>query len=122
MKGSVLFNTNTAHGTSDTFAVLVAASRDHEHIHGELMRRELLKDDPAKRIERLVKNSEDDLATFADMEIRATETRMQEGNFQEQEVRAALKKKYARGGTVWVRDGRSGFAPWTIASFADKGE
>ena len=91
-------------------------------MHGELMRRELLKDDPAKRIENLVKRSEDELATFADMEIRATETRIQEGNFHEQEVRASLKKKYAKGGTVWVRDGRGGFAPWTIASFADKGE
>jgi hypothetical protein len=122
MKGSVLFDTNRTHGTSDKFALLVAASRDHEHMHGELMRREVLKDDPAKRIEKLVKHSEDELATFADMEIRATETRMQEGNFHEQEVRDALKTKYASGGKVWVRDGRGGFAPWTIASFADKGE
>jgi hypothetical protein len=122
MKGSVLVDTNKAHGTSDTFALLVAASRDHEYMHGELMRREILKDDPAKRIEKLVKHSEDELGTFADMEIRATETRMQEGNFHEQEVRDALKAKYAKGGTVWVRDGRGGFAPWTIASFADKGE
>jgi hypothetical protein len=122
IKGSVLFEKNKAHGTSDTFALLVAASRDHEYKHGELMRREVLQDDPAKRIEKLVKSSEDNLATFADMEIRATETRLQEGKFHEQEVRDALKKKYAKGGTVWVRDGRGGFAPWTIASFADKGE
>jgi hypothetical protein len=122
IKGSDLFAQNAAKGTSDAFARLVAASRDHEYLHGELMRRELLRDDPAKRIEKLVKHSEDELATFADMEIRATETRMQEGNFHEQEVRDALKKKYAQGGTVWVRDGRGRFAPWTIASFADKGE
>jgi hypothetical protein len=122
MKGSVLFAQNDTHGTAEAFARLVAASREHEYMHGELLRRELLKDDPAKRIEKLVKRSEDELATFADMEIRATETRMQEGNFHEQEVRDALKKKYAKGGTVWVRDGRGGFAPWTIASFADKGE
>ena len=122
IKGSVLFGQNDAHGTSEAFARLVAASRDHEYMHGELMRRELLKDDPAKRIERLVKRGEDELATFADMEIRATETRMQEGHFHEQEVRDALRKKYANGGTVWVRDGRGGFAPWTIPSFADKGE
>ena len=122
MKGSVLFAQNAAHGTSEAFARLVAASRDHEYMHGELMRREVLKDDPAKRIEKVVKRSEDELAASADMEIRATETRMQEGNFHEQEVRNALKKKHAKGGTVWVRDGRGGFAPWTIASFADKGE
>jgi hypothetical protein len=122
VKGSVLFDTNKAHGTSDTFALLVASSRDHEYMHGELMRRELLRDDPAKRIEPLVKRREDDLATFADMEIRATETRMQEGKFHEQEVRDALKQKYGRGGTVWVRDGSGGFARWRIPSFADKGE
>lgn len=127
MNGSVLFTVNKAHGTSEAFARLVAASRDHEHMHGELMRREVLADDPAQRIEKLVKGSEEQLATFADMEIRATETRLQEGNFHEQEVRNALKKKYANGGTVWVRgrsrsDGRPSFAPWTIASFADKGE
>jgi hypothetical protein len=120
--GSALFAQNASHGTSGAFARLVAASRDHEYMHSELMRREILKDDPAKRIEKLVKRSEDDLATFADMEIRATETRLQEGNFHEQEVRNALGQKYAKGGTVWVRDGRGGFAPWTIASFADKGE
>ena len=120
--GSVLFAQNAAHGTSEAFARLVAASREHEYLHGELLRRELLKDDPAKRIERLMKDSEDELATFADMEIRGTETRMQDGDFHEQEVRDALKKKYAKGGTVWVRDGRGSFAPWTIASFADKGE
>ncbi len=91
-------------------------------MHGELMRRELLRDDPAKRIEKLVKRSEDELGTFADMEIRATETRIQEGNFHEQEVRNALNQKYPKGGTVWVRDGSGGFAPWTIASFADKGK
>jgi hypothetical protein len=113
---------NRAKETSDTFARLVAASYDHEHMHGELMRRELLRDDPAKRIERLVKRSEDELATFADMEIRATETRMQEGNFHEQEVRDALEQKYPKGGTVWVRNGRGGYAPWTMASFADKGQ
>ena len=122
IKGSNLFAQNAAHGTSEAFARLVAASRDHEYMHGELMRRELLRDDPAKRIENLVKRSEDELATFADMEIRSTETRFQEGNFHEQEVRASLKKQYAKGGTVWVRDGRGGFAPWTIASFADKGD
>jgi hypothetical protein len=122
MTGSVLFTQNAARGTSEPFARLVAASRDHEYMHGELMRRELLRDDPAKRIERLVKGSEDELATLADMEIRATETRIQEGDFHEQEVREAMKKKYANGGTVWVRNGRGGFAPWTIASFADKGE
>jgi hypothetical protein len=66
-----LFDTNTTHGTSDKFALLVAASRDHEHMHDELMR-EVLKDDPAKSIEKLMKHSEDELATFADMEIRAT--------------------------------------------------
>jgi hypothetical protein len=121
-KGSPLFAQNGAHGTTDAFTRLVAASREHEYLHGTLMRRELLRDDPAKRIERVVKRSEDELGTFADMEIRATETRIQEGNFHEQEVRDALKRKYATGGTVWVRDGRGGFAPWTIASFADKGE
>jgi hypothetical protein len=126
VKGSVLFNVNKAHGTSEPFARLIAASRDHEYLHGELIR-EALKDDPAKRIEKLAKGSEDDLATFADMEIRATETRMQEDNFHEQKVRDALKKKYAEGGTVWVRgrtrfDGTPTFAPWTIPSFADKGE
>ncbi len=126
MAGSVLFTQNAAHGTAEAFARLVAASRDHEYLHGELMRRELLRDDPAKRIEKVVKQSENELATFADMEIRATETRMQQGNFHEQEVRGALKKKYAKGGTVWVRgrtrsDGNPSFAPWTIASFADKG-
>jgi hypothetical protein len=122
MKGSVLFGQNDRHGTAEAFARLVAASRDHEYMHGQLMRNELVKDDPAMRLERVVKRSEDELATFADMEIRATETRMQEGRFHEQEVRNALKKKYAQGGTVWVRDGRGGFAPWTIASFADKGD
>lgn len=122
INGSVLFGQNDAHGTSEAFGRLVAASRDHEYMHGELMRRELRKDDPAQRIEKLMKRSEDELATFADMEIRATETRMQEGNFHEQEVRNSLRKKYAKGGTVWVRDGRGGFAQWTIASFADKGE
>ena len=122
VKGSVLFEVNRAKETSDTFGRLVAASRDHEYMHGELMRRELLRDDPAKRIEKLVKRSEDELGTFADMEIRATETRIQEGNFHEQEVRNALNQKYPKGGTVWVRDGSGGFAPWTIASFADKGK
>jgi hypothetical protein len=122
MKGSVLFDTNKVHGTSDSFALLVASSRDHEYMHGELMRRELLKDDPAKRIEPLVKRREDELATFADMEIRATETRMLEGDFHEQDVRNAMKQKYGRGGTVWVRDGSGGFAKWRIASFADKEE
>jgi hypothetical protein len=122
MRGSVLFDTNRAHGTSDSFALLVASSRDHEYMHGELMRRELLRDDPAKRIEALVKRREDELATFADMEIRATETRMLEGDFHEQEVRDAMRRKYGRGGTVWVRDGRGGFAKWRIASFADKDE
>jgi hypothetical protein len=122
IRGSDLFAQNAAHRTSEAFGSLVAASHDHEYMHGELMRRELLKDDPAKRIEKLVKRSEDELGTFADMEIRATETRIQEGNFHEQEVRDALKQKYPKGGTVWVRDGRGGFASWTIASFADKGQ
>jgi hypothetical protein len=127
MKGSVLFQVNKDHGTSEPFARLVAASRAHEYLHGELIRREVLNDDPAKRIEKLVRPSEERLATFADMEIRATETRMQEGKFHEQEVRDALKNKYGTGGTVWVRgrnrkDGSPTFAPWTIASFADKGE
>lgn len=122
MKGSVLFQVNKDSGSAEPFARLVAASHDHEYLHGELMRRELLRDDPAKRIERLVKRSEDELATFAEMEIRATETRFQEGGFHEQEVRDAMKKKYSKGGTVYVRDRSGGFVPWTIASFADKGE
>jgi hypothetical protein len=121
MRGSDLFAENASRGTSEAFARLVAASHDHEYMHGDLMRRELLRDDPAKRIEPLVKHSEDELGTFADMEIRETETRMQQGNFHEQEVRDALKQKYGKGGTVWVRDGRGHFAPWTIPSFADKG-
>jgi hypothetical protein len=121
VKGSVLFEVNRKNKTSEAFARLVAASHDHEYMHGELMRRELLRDDPAKRIERLVKRSEDELATFAEMEVRATETRLQEGAFHEQDVRNAMKKKYAKGGTVYVRDGSGDFAPWTIASFADKG-
>jgi hypothetical protein len=122
MQGSELFAINRLRGTSDTFALLVASSHDHEYMHGELMRRELLRDDPAKRIEPLVKRREDELATFADMEIRATETRMLEGDFHEQDVRNAMKQKYGRGGTVWVRNGRGGFAKWRIASFADKGD
>jgi hypothetical protein len=124
-KGSVLLAVNAAHGTSEAFARLVAASRDHEYLHGELMRREVRRHDPAQGIEALVKRSEDDLRTFADMEIRATETRMQEGNFHEQEVRDALQKKYPNGGIVWVRgrtgdDGSPSFAPWKMTSFADK--
>jgi hypothetical protein len=122
MKGSELFRENDKHGTAKDFARLVAASHDHEYNHGELLRNEVLKDDPANRIERLVQSSEDELAKFADMEIRATETRMQEDNFHEQDVRNALKPRYGAGGTVWVRDGRGGFASWTIASFADKEE
>jgi hypothetical protein len=121
VKGSVLFEMNRAKKTSEAFARLVAASHDHEYMHGELMRRELLRDDPAKRIERLVKRSEDELATFAEEEIRATETRLQEGQFHEQDVRNAMRQKYAKGGTVWVHNGSGDFAPWTIASFADKG-
>jgi hypothetical protein len=121
MTGSVLFQVNKDSGSAEPFARLVAASHDHEYLHGELMRRELLRDDPAKRIEKLVKRSEDELATFAEMEISATETRLQEGTFHEQDVRNAMKKKYAQGGKVWVHDGSGDFAPWTIASFADKG-
>jgi hypothetical protein len=120
VKGSVLFEVNRAKGTAEAFGRLVAASHDHEYMHGELMRRELLRDDPAQRIERLVKRSEDELATFAEKEISATETRLQEGQFHEQDVRNAMKQKYARGGTVWVHDGNGDFAPWTIPSFADK--
>jgi hypothetical protein len=122
VKGSVLFEVNRAKRTSEAFARLVAASHDHEYLHGDLMRRELLRDDPAKRIESLVKGSEEELATFAEMEISATETRLQKGRFHEQDVRNAMKQKYAQGGTVWVHDGSGGFAPWTIPSFADKGE
>lgn len=121
VRGSELIQVNRDSGTAEAFARLVAASHDHEYMHGELMRRELLRDDPAKRIEKLVRRSEDELAESAEMEIRATETRLQEGNFHEQEVRDAMKQKYAKGGTVYVRDGRGGFAPWEIASFADKG-
>jgi hypothetical protein len=121
MTGSELFQVNKDSGSAEPFARLVAASHDHEYLHGELMRRELLRDDPAKRIEKLVKRSEDELATSAEREIRATETRLQEGAFHEQEVREAMKKKYAKGGTVYVRDRSGGFVPWTIASFADKG-
>jgi len=121
VKGSVLFEVNRAKKTSEAFARLVAASHDHEYMHGELMRRELLRDDPAKRIETLVKRSEDELATFAEKEISATETRLQQGQFHEQDVRNAMKQKYAAGGTVWVHDGSGDFASWTIASFADKG-
>jgi hypothetical protein len=121
MTGSVLFQVNKDSGSAEPFARLVAASHDHEYLHGELMRRELLRDDPAKRIEKLVKRSEDELATFAEMEISATETRLQEGTFHEQDVRNAMKKKYAQGGKVWVHGGSGDFAPWTIASFADKG-
>lgn len=121
MKGSVLFQVNKDSGSAEPFARLVAASHDHEYLHGELMRRELLRDDPAKRIEKLVQRSEDELATSAETEIRATETRLQEGTFHEQDVRNAMKKKYAKGGKVWVRDGSGGFVPWTIPSFADKG-
>ena len=122
VKGSVLFEVNRANNTSEAFARLVAASHDHEYMHGELMRRELLRDDPAKRIESLVKRSEDDLATFAEKEISATETRLQDGQFHEQDVRNAMRQKYGKGGTVWVRDRNGGFARWTIASFADKGD
>jgi hypothetical protein len=122
VKGSVLFEENRVRGTSEAFARLVAASHDHEYMHGDLMRRELLREDPAKRIEPLVTSSEDELATSAEKEIRATETRLQEGNFHEQDVRNAMKQKYAKGGTVWVHDGSGDFAPWTIPSFADKGE
>lgn len=121
MKGSVLFQVNKDSGSAEPFARLVAASHDHEYLHGELMRRELLRDDPAKRIEKLVQRGEDELATSAETEIRATETRLQEGTFHEQDVRNAMKKKYAKGGKVWVRDGSGGFVPWTIPSFADKG-
>jgi len=121
VKGSVLFEVNRAKKTSEAFARLVAASHDHEYMHGELMRRELVRDDPAKRIEKLVKRTEDELATFAEMEISATETRLQQGQFHEQDVRNAMKQKYAAGGTVWVHDGGDDFASWTIASFADKG-
>ncbi|MET0985839.1 MAG: hypothetical protein ABW034_10575, partial [Steroidobacteraceae bacterium] len=116
-----LFAANAEHGTKEPFARFVASVKAHEHKHGELMRDELLKDDPAIRIERLIKRGEDELATFADMEIRATETRMQEGTFHEADVRKAMRKKFAKGGTVWVRKGTGGFAPWTLDSFADKG-
>lgn len=120
MPDSPLFAKNAAKGTSEAFGRLVASTRAHEYKHGELMRLELLRDDPARRIERLVAPGEDELGTRADMEIRETETRLQEGQFHEQEVRAAMRKQFSKGGTVWVRDGRGGFAPWTIASFADK--
>ncbi|MGH7511421.1 MAG: hypothetical protein ACREOQ_00720 [Gemmatimonadales bacterium] len=120
MPGSPLFAQNAAKGTSEPFGRLVASTRAHEYMHGELMRRELARDDPATRIERLVEPGEDELATRADMEIRETETRLQEGEFHEQEVRSAMQKQFSKGGTVWVRDGRGGFASWTIASFADK--
>ncbi len=120
MAGSPLFAKNAAKGTSEPFGRLVASTRAHEYKHGELMRLALVRDDPAKRIERLVEPGEDELATRADMEIRETETRLQEGEFHELEVRAAMRKQFSKGGTVWVRDGRGGFAPWAIASFADK--
>jgi len=121
VKGSVLFEVNRAKGTFEAFARLVAASHDHEYMHGELMRQELQRKDPAKSIESLVKRSENELAYFADNEISATETRLQQGQFHEQEVRNAMKQKYSQGGKIWVHDGSGDFAPWTISSFADKG-
>jgi hypothetical protein len=120
LPGSPLFAVNAARGTGEAFGRLAASTRAHEHMHGELMRRELLRDDPAKRLERLAKSGEDALATFADMEIRDTETRILEGGFHEEEVRRAMQRQFSKGGTVWVHNGRGGLARWTIASFADK--
>lgn len=122
LEGSPLFDVNRQKGTIAAFRTLVASSRAHERMHGTLIQKIVLAENPSKRIEALVSSSEDGLVTFADMAIRATQTNIQEGDFHEQDVRRAMAKDFAGGGTVWVRNGGGGFAPWTIASFANKGE
>ncbi len=82
----------------------------------------VLAENPSRKLESLVSSSERTLKDNADMTIRATETNIQEGHFHEQDVRKAMAARFSKGGTVWVHDGRGGFAEWTIASFASKGD
>lgn len=122
LKDSPLYAINRQHNTYSAFLKLVASCRDHEKMHGTLIKKALHAENPSKKIEALVDSSDEALATAANMTIRATETNIQEGKFHEQEVRSALAAKYREGGLVWVHDGRGGFASWAIDSFADKGD
>jgi len=121
LEKSELHAINRQHNTYPAFLKLVASCRDHEKMHGTLIQKALLAENPSKKIETLVNSSEEALATFTDMTIRATETNIQEGDFHEQEVRNALAAKYGKGGLVWVHNGSGKFAKWAIASFANKG-
>jgi len=121
LEKSELHAINRQHNTYPAFLKLVASCRDHEKMHGTLIQKALLAENPSKKIETLVNSSEEALATFTDMTIRATETNIQEGDFHEQEVRSALAAKYGKGGLVWVHNGSGKFAKWAIASFANKG-
>jgi len=129
-KGSPLYDENRKQGPLADFETLVASTRAHENRHARLIQEALLEDDPAKRIEALVKRDKDNLVTMADMEIRSTETEIKKDDFHEKEVRSFLRtiknkagrSLYSSGGLVWLRDGCGGFDKWAVPSFADKGD